>query len=215
VESAVRGGLQGGGHNHFHKETTLRTLSRLVVAAVAVLGVLGLVTGAYATTGATPNSNLHDHDVVQVHVDAGVFHNNTIIKVIECIHGASQGDDCEGLTNVQTNRSSATDGSFDLAYTVRTLPDTDFPNPSITCDDQNPCDLYVGENFNDFSGAPKVLIPLSFAAPTVTTTTPTTLPPDVPEASKAIALPLSALALVGGGMLFSARRRRRTAGAVK
>lgn len=201
----------------FHKETTLRTSSRLAVAAIVAATVLGLAAYAYATTGATPNSNLHDGDVVQVHVDAGTFPANTTIKVIECVHGATDGTQCEGLTNVQTKRSAA-DGSYDNSYTVRTLPDAAIPNPGITCDDMNPCDLYVGVDFNNFS-SPKVLIPITFAAVTTTTTTPasttTTIQPVVPEASRAIALPVSALTLVGGGLVIAARRRRRTAGAVK
>jgi hypothetical protein len=213
---AAQGGLQGGGHITFNKETTLRTSSRLAVAAIVAATVLGMAVYAYATTGATPNSNLHDGDIVQVHVDATTFPANTTIKVIECIHGATDGTQCEGLTNNQTKRSAA-DGSFDNPYTVRTLPDAAIPNPGITCDDLNPCDLYVGVDFNNFS-QPKVLIPIAFAAATTTTTvasTTTTIGAIVPEASKAIALPLSAVALVGGGLVIAARRRRRTAGAVK
>jgi hypothetical protein len=208
---AAQGGLQGGGHTHLNKETTLRILSRLAVAALAVLGILGLAVGAYAavTGTVTPNSGLHNLDTVTVHADG--LPASTVIKVLECTHGALDSSGCEAGTNDQTHQSNSA-GTYNAQYQVMTLPNSIFPASSITCDDTHPCDVYIGANFNDFS-APKTFVPISFAPVQATTTT--TQGPITPEVGKTIALPLSAFAVLGGGFIVTLRRRRRIAGAAK
>ena len=188
----------------------MRTLSRLAMAAFVALGVLGFAVSAYgAVSGtATPDTNLHDQDTTHVHATG--LPANTTIAVIECISGATSSSDCEGQT-ADVSTSSNGSGVFDLDYTVLQLPDSIFPVTSITCDSTHPCVLYVGTDFNDFS-QPKTFIPISFAAPVASTTT-TTIGTPVPEAGKAIALPVSALAVLGGGFAFAARRRRLPGGA--
>jgi hypothetical protein len=211
-ELAAQGGLQGGGHNHFNKETTLRTLSRLAVAAVVALGVLGLAVGAYAAVSgtATPNSGLHNHDLVHIHATG--LPALTGINVLECKSGATSSADCEGQT-INTDGQTNGAGVLDVDYNVWTLPDPALSGTSITCDDTHPCVLYVGTDQQDFSGAPKTLIPISFAPAASTTTT--TIGTPVPEVAKAILLPVSALGILGGGFVVAARRRRRLAGAAK
>jgi hypothetical protein len=209
---AAQGGLQGGGHNHFNKETTLRTMSRLAVALIAALSVVWLAAAAWGavTATVTPNSGLHDQDAV--HVQATGLPANTVIAVVECTSTATSSADCEGSTADVTTSTNASGAYDNPSYTVLQLPDSIFPTTSITCDSTHPCSLYVGTDFNDFS-APHTLVPISFAAPASTTTT--TIGTPVPEVAKAILLPLSTLGLLGGGFVVAARRRRRVAGAAK
>lgn len=156
---------------------TFRSLARpvqitgamMLIAAVYLLSLATPSSGAVSGT-ATPDTNLHDQD--STHVHATGLPARTGINVLECAQGATSSADCEGQT-INTDGQSNAAGVVDVDYKVWTLPNPAFVGTSITCDDTHPCVLYVGTDQSDFSGAPKTLIAISFAAGTGTTTTST------------------------------------------
>ncbi|HEY4409068.1 MAG TPA: hypothetical protein VGO87_04250 [Acidimicrobiia bacterium] len=110
--------------------------------------------------------------------------------------------DSSGYTDAAGNyRNAAGDPSGDTAgYRVAILPSAQFKTVSIHCGPADPCVLYVGEQFNDFS-KPHTFVPMVFkGAPAG----PAAEPGPVLEGGIGLALVVAAAAALGQ------RRRRRT-----
>ena len=103
---------------------------------------------------------------------------------------------CDGSTANPLPVNTDASGNFSTSYALALL--TPSGGSPITCDATHFCVLWVGADFvNSFTGTHAFSTPFEISSPTTGT----------PEAPVAIALPIGAAILVGG-MIFVARRRR-------
>jgi len=148
-------------------------LALFVAAFVMTLTFRPTPAAAAVTGSVTPNSGLHDGDTV--HVTADGLPANTPIQVLECEQNAQSSAQCEGNTT-DVSISSDSNGHYDNPnYSVYVLPGPTIGISSIHCDGTHPCALYVGTDYNNLQSSPHVLLNISFAAGTATTTTTTPL----------------------------------------
>jgi hypothetical protein len=151
--------------------------------ALAIVGAVLLETlpsGAALPPTLTVSSlkSLHSGQMVSISVGANSFFSpHAHVNVLECAdpggsaaHLPTSISTCDGNTIQGNTVLIAADGSFsEPDYTVYALPNSSLgeqANVQPTCNQTDPCVLYVGQNQNDFT-APKV-----FSAPfTITAAT--------------------------------------------
>lgn len=165
-----------------------RAVSQACVLAIAIVVVSA--PSAYASGSApslelSPSSGFHDGESIAVSVGAnGYFTPHSHVNILECADpGGSVANlpksisTCDGNTIQGNTVLVGTNGSFsEPAYTLYTLPSSalgEQPNDQPSCDQSNPCVLYVGQNQNDFT-APKVFSsPFSIQSSSGSTSTTT------------------------------------------
>jgi len=190
----------------------------------------GAAAAAAATPAAkvTPTSRLADGQVMSV--SGTGFTPNHQVQTIQCSGTvASPPKDqqsCEGLT-LDSSSFTNGDGAFvnspsDPTHQTHGIAVYDVPGhavnqASIRCGPTDPCVLYVGDDFHDFS-YPHVFIGLQFAGSTgssapVTATTPRTAHKSsaAPEMVAGVVV-VAGLALAGTGIRTRRRRRQLLAG---
>ena len=144
----------------------------VLLLLVAPLGSAAGASEAAPSVTMTPTSNLADGQ--RTTIRASGFHPYTAIQVLACAGTAQElpkdARDCEGTTLDSSGYTDAQgkylnapgDPSGDTSgYRVAVLPSAEFKTVSIHCGPHDPCVLYVGEYFNDFS-KPHAFIPISF-----------------------------------------------------
>ncbi len=158
--------------------TTARRLAALLVLPVALAaGPAPAPAGAAApavsvtpVSPATATDPFVSGESVTVAVGPnGLFGPGSRINVLECADpgGSAAGlptdiSGCDGTTVEGTTVLVGADGSFQVPYTIWSLPNAalgEQPNWLPVCNQSNPCVLYVGQNQEDFT-QPKV-----FSAP--------------------------------------------------
>jgi hypothetical protein len=148
-------------------------LVAIVAASVVVLAIVPGAAAAGPTATMTPASGLVDGQRTTIHGSG--FPSHVELQVLECIGTARdlprddrscEGDtlDSTGYTDAQGNYLNAPgDPSGDTqGYRISTLPSATFKVVSIHCGPTDPCLLYVGTQFNDFT-KPHVFVPFQFA----------------------------------------------------
>ncbi|HWW54870.1 MAG TPA: neocarzinostatin apoprotein domain-containing protein, partial [Acidimicrobiales bacterium] len=167
----------------------INRLSRLAAAAAistlaASVGLVVAAPSAFAaspTASINPSTNLTDGESVQV--SGSSYDPNTPIQVLECAGTVSAppsdaASGCDGTT-LQTGPSLVTGstGAFsNIPITVYVIPGATITSSPIQCDFTHSCVLYVGEDKNNFSGAPKAFVALNFQAPPTHVNPPTGAP---------------------------------------
>ena len=147
------------------------------LAVVLVLGgspgLSARAEAAAPTATVVPSAGLVDGQ--RVTIRASGFHPYTPVQVLACEGTAEKppldSRACEGVTLDSTGYTDAGgrylnepgDPSGDtVGYRVAVLPSEIFKTVSIACGPHDPCVLYVGEEFNDFS-KPHIFVPIAFA----------------------------------------------------
>jgi len=163
-----------------------RTAAAAGVSITAVLvAVLGFVPAAFAAASATatPNTGLHDAQILSVS-GAGMPANATI-QIEECAGTAAAPPTDNGscdANSLDTQASADGNGVFvnapgdaagDTGYKVYALgtPGSTFPTSTIRCDFTHACVLYVGVDQNNFSAA-HTFVDIAFAPPAPTVVAP-------------------------------------------
>jgi hypothetical protein len=122
---------------------------------------------------------------------------------------------CEALSLDSTGTTSATgdyvnepgDPSGDTAgFSVTALPSRLSKTVTIRCGPKDPCVLYIGENYHDFT-RPHTFLAMSFAG------APAAATPKKSDVTKTVVVGVVAAILVIGGLVVLGRRRRRRGGA--
>jgi hypothetical protein len=151
-------------------------------------------------------------------ITASGFHPFTGIQVLACAgtvaNPPKDAQSCEGVTLDSSGytdgngnyRNAPGDPTGDTAgYRVAVLPSPEFKTVSIHCGPADPCVLYVGEQFTDFS-KPHTFLPMAFKGAVA--------PAPARGAAAGSAMGLEAglgtvlLALAAGSLLVRRRRRR-------
>ncbi len=184
-------------------------LAGMAGAAAPQIGIL-LQPGPLPTS---PIPTITDQSTVEVQVPANTTLTGGSVKILECGDADGLADDlptsaagCDGLT-INTGRTinEGTGGTVDkTGYEIYALPSTalnEGPTSTPVCTATSACVLYIGQDQNDFTQ------PYVWSQPFYVSSlgTPT------PESPATIALPAAGILVLGAGVVFTVRRRRRAA----
>lgn len=199
------------------------------VAGAAPLTTSGAQINAAVTLNPDPNTGdipiagtpYSAGQTIEVTVPANTVLSTTgAVKIIECSDpgGGTAGlptsvADCDPAETIQGGAiTPAADGSFTFKnYQVTNLPDSNLaPTSPITCGTSiDPCVLYIGDNYNNFSGA-GYFLSQPFQVQDKDGNGDGADPGDgTPEVPLAVGLPLAAAGLFAGGLAIRRRRSNR------
>ncbi len=192
-----------------------KKLAYTAVAAVAATASIALplagianASGPTPTLSPDPSTGYTDGQTINISVPANTYFTpGAGIAILECTDPGgtianlpSDSSNCDGETQNADTLTVNSDGSFSDTYSISALPNQfENPNQAIKCNATSPCVLYIGQNQGDFT-QPKVFSAPFFVSSQVGASTP--------ETPFAVALPLSAGAvMMGAGYIFWRRRR--------
>jgi hypothetical protein len=162
----------------------------------------------------TPSDGLVDGQVTTI--TATGFDPYTAVQVLACqgtvADPPKDSKDCEGVTLDSSGytdahgnyRNAPGDPTGDTTgYRIAVLPSAQFKTVSVHCGPADPCVLYVGEQFNDFS-KPHTFVPMAFKGAAAAG----------PSGGTAAVFDggIGLLLVAAAGAALWQRRRRRTAG---